>query len=98
MSSIFFKILHKHFLKNSPLSKKHCETELENIIKNHNSKLLEMGRDKREIAKPSNCRDKNNCPLSGGCRAGEIVYSMEVSDINGLYISYTGGSFHKEFL
>lgn len=61
-----------------------CTGNTLNIVKNHNAKILAAEKSGGGKTNPRNCRDKNNCLLSGECQAEGIVYSAEVSDVNGL--------------
>ena len=45
------------------------------IIKQHNSKVLIDGK------KPTNCRYKDSCPLSGKCLAKCIIYKQNLQPL-----------------
>ena len=47
-----------------------------NIIKQHNSKVLNSKQINQ--TRPCNCRNKENCPLNGECLSTNIVYKAEI--------------------
>jgi len=49
---------------------------MQQLIQMDNRKKL--GHQPDPITPPCNCRDKNNCPLNGGCRAKNVIYQAEV--------------------
>ena len=53
---------------------------VKNIIDAHNKKIIITNEATRD--KPCNCRDRNNCPLNGKCRAKSIVYQATVTRSN----------------
>ena len=97
IGKIFLNLIRKHFPKRHHFSKIFntntikisycCSSNMENIIKQHNGKILNVQREK-EI-KPCNCRDQSNCPLDGKCLATCIIYKAEVVS-NGVTSSYYG--------
>ena len=82
----FYNLVRKHFPKNHQLHKifntntiKHsysCTPNMQSIITQHNSQLLN-GEEKQQH-RSCNCRSKPNCPLSGECLTPCIVYKAEV--------------------
>ena len=46
------------------------------IIKKHNKRVTKIN--ERSIA-PCNCKDKNNYPMNGNCRAENVVYKYVFS-------------------
>ena len=62
---------------------------VKNLIKQHNLKILNKGRDK--IQRPCSCRIKESFPLNGKCLHQCIVYKAEVST-NTTYKEYYGVS------
>ena len=64
-------------------------SSLKNLIKQHNSKILNKDQDK--IQRPCNCRIKKSCPLNGKCLHQCMVYKAEVST-NTTYKEYYGTS------
>ena len=107
IGKIFFKILKKHFPKNSQLSKifnkntiklsYSCTKNMKSIISGHN----------RHILKPNvkqngcKCRDKNECPLDNKCQTPQLIYKAEVTNNidgeNKYYIGLTETSFKERF-
>lgn len=78
IGKVFFKLLDKHFLRNSVLAKVLRVTkQLLNIIKRHNTRLLQAERVGKVKTKLCNCRDSNNCPLDGRCLIEGVVYSAK---------------------
>ena len=55
-------------------------TNMGNIIKQHNSKLLKDSSEPQ--AQSCNCRERDNCPLNGNCLASCIVYKATVTTEN----------------
>ena len=51
-----------------------------NIIKNHNTKILNRSPETNEL--PCNCRIKSECPLNGKCRTKSIVYKASIAATN----------------
>ena len=86
----FLKIVRKNFPKRHRFNKIFnkntikvtygCTQNIENIIKQHNTKVLNDVNDEQQ--RPCNCRDKNNCPLDGKCLSKCIVYKAEVETAN----------------
>ena len=103
----FLKLIKKHFPKRNRLHKIFnkntikisycCTSNIENIIKQHNAKVLNPT--KRDELKPCNCRNKQNCPLDGKCLSTCIIYKADVeTDI--MKSSYYGtceGEFKTRF-
>ena len=91
ISRKFLGLVTKHFPKGSPLSKIFnrntvkvsfsCMSNMANVIKAHNTKILGQtsptaatGQDKL-----CNCRDTANCPLGGSCQVSSTVYKATVA-------------------
>ena len=82
----FLKIVSKNFPKNHRLSKIFnrntiklsygCTQNVENIIKQHNAKLLNEVDNQQ--ARLCNCHNKETCPLDGKCLSTCIIYKAEV--------------------
>jgi len=83
IGKIFIKLVRKHFPKNSKYGKIFnlstlkisycCTTSIGNIIKQHNSKVLNTSNEEHQ--RTCNCRSKPpNCPLNNECLAQCIVY------------------------
>ena len=64
------------FNKNSLKLSYSCSTNIENLIKGHNSKILNASKTQKQ--KLCNCRNKDQCPLNRDCLAKCIVYKAEV--------------------
>ena len=96
---VFLKLLRKRFPGSHKLSKifnlntitiKYSSMpNVKNLIKQHNSKILNKDRDK--IRRPCNCRIKESCLLNGKCLHQCMVYKAEVST-NTTYKEYYGAS------
>ena len=75
VGKLFIKLVRKHFPKNNKYHKIFnlstlklsycCITNVGNIIKQHNSKVLSKTNDSNNHK--CNCRSKPNCPLKGEC-------------------------------
>ena len=84
---VFLKLVRKHFPRSHKLSKifnlnmikisYSSMPNVKNLIKQHNSKILNKDRD--QIQQPCNCRIKESCPLNGKCLHQCMVYKAEVS-------------------
>ena len=96
---VLLKLVRKHFTRSHKLSKifnlntikisYSSMPNVKNLIKQHNSKILNKDRDK--IQRPCNCRIKESCPLNGKCLHQCMVYKAEVST-NTTYKEYYGAS------
>ena len=99
IGKVFLKLVRKHFPRSHKLSKifnlntikisYSSMPNVKNLIKQHNSKILNKDRDK--IQRPCNCRIKESCPLNGKCLHQCMVYKAEVST-NTTYKEYYGAS------
>ena len=49
------------------------------MISSHNKRILEKSEDNNML--PCNCRNKDQCPMDGQCRATSSVYHANISDI-----------------
>ena len=53
------------------------------IISSHNLKILRQHEERNSVeTRRCNCRNKNDCPLSGECLACSIIYRADVSVAN----------------
>ena len=96
---VFLKLVRKHFPRSHKLSKifylntvkisYSSMPNVKNLIKQHNSKILNKGRDK--IKRPCNFRIKESCPLNGKCLHQCMVHKADVST-NTTYKKYYGAS------
>ena len=103
IGKVFLKLVRKHFPRSHKLSKifnlntikisYSSMPNVKNLIKQHNSKILNKDRDK--IQRPCNCGMKESCPLNSKCLHQCMVYKAEVST-NTTYKEYYGAS-EKEF-
>ena len=85
----FFKILEKHFPsrhkfykilnKNNVKLSYSCTPNIGSMITSHNRRVLETSEDNSML--PCNCRNRDQCPLDGQCRATSSVYHANISDI-----------------
>ena len=99
IDKVFLKLVRKYFPRSHKLSKifnlntikisYSSMPNVKNLIKQHNSKILNKDRDK--IQRPCNCRIKESCPLNGKCLHQCMVYKAEVST-NTTYKEYYGAS------
>ena len=82
----FLQLVRKHFPKNHQLHKifntntiklsYSCTPNMQSIITQHNSQLL--NREEKQQHRSCNCRSKPNCQFSGKCLTPCIVYKAEV--------------------
>ena len=87
IGKVLLKLVRKHFTRSHKLSKifnlntikisYSSMPNVKNLIKQHNSKILNKDRD--QIQRPCNCRIKESCPLNGKCLHQCMVYKVEVS-------------------
>ena len=68
--------LHKIFNKNNVKISYSCMDNMERIIDAHNKKILQKT---TPAADNCNCKNPENCPLSGNCRTKNIVYKADVT-------------------
>ena len=107
IGNVFLKIIKKHFKKNHKYYKifnknnvklsYSCTTNVSNIIKGHNKKILNSGN--KEQQRPCNCRIKNECPMNGDCLATNIIYKAEVTYDNSIstYYGQCEGEFKSRY-
>ena len=82
----FLKLVKKHFPRHHKYNKifntntiklsYSCSTNMKNLIKQHNSRVLSEPTSHQE--KSCNCRNENSCPLDGNCQVKNIVYKATV--------------------
>ena len=65
--------LHEIFNRNNLKVSYSCTTNMANIIKSHNQKILNEN-NKASSERKCNCRNKNLCPLDGACLTNNIIY------------------------
>ena len=96
IGKLFIKLVRKHFPKNSKYHKIFnlntlklsycCTTNVGNIIKQHNSKVLNKTND--NINLKCNCRSKPNCPLNGECLTQCLVYKATSTTSSNSFVYY----------
>ena len=99
VGKIFIRLIKKHFPRHHRFYKIFnintlklsycCTTNMADIIKQHNSKVLNEKNDNEGVQ--CNCRKKENCPMEGMCLAKCIIYKAEVSTENETFV-YFGAS------
>ena len=99
IGKVFLKLVGKPFPKSPKLNKMFnlntikisysSMPNVKNLIKQHNSKILNKDQDK--IQQSCNCKIKESCPLNGKCLDQCMVYKAEVST-NTTYKEYYGTS------
>ena len=98
----YFPRHHKYysiFNKNTIKVSYDCMENMEKIIKNHNSKILNEDTGRETETRTCNCRKKDSCPLEGKCLSKEIIYKAEVktqSSAN-VYYGVCATTFKKRF-
>ena len=107
IGSKFLFLIDKHF-KNSSLHKYFnrktikisycCMPNMENIISNHNRKLMKTNTVSHSIKK-CNCIDTNFCPLQGNCVQSSVVYKADVttSTSTSTYIGLASNTFKERY-
>ena len=105
----FFKLLQLHFPKQHPLHSifnkntvklsYSCTTNMYNILKAHNAKILLKDIKKDEEEKGCNCRNKAACPVANKCLKTNVVYKATVNyeDKTQHYIGMTENSFKTRY-
>ena len=90
LAAKFLRLIDKHFPKDSPLHRHFnrstikvsysCLPNINNIIANHNKKVLKsQSNSSEENKKCCNCRaGPNSCPLNGKCLSTSIIYKATV--------------------
>ena len=91
--------LHTIFNKNTAKFSYSCTTNMDNIVKAHNAKLLRKEDKKDEEEKGCNCRDKAACPVANKCLKTNVVYKATVQhdDKTEHYIGMTGNTFKTRY-
>ena len=103
----FLALLDRHFPKNNSLHQicnrntikisYSCMTNMENIIKAHNSKIINSTT--AQEPDKCNCRNKENCPLPGKCTTKNVIYQATVStsESKKYYIGLTSNTFKTRY-
>ena len=86
--------LHKIFNRNNLKVSYSCTTNMANIIKSHNQKILNKNNEASN-EKKCNCRNKNLCPLDGACLTKNIIYEATVTATSGNTRTYIGMTEHE---
>ena len=71
--------LHKIINKNTIKLSYSCMANMKQKIDNHNRKIMSNGREREEVTRTCNCRDKPLCPLKGKCLQEGVVYKAIVT-------------------
>ena len=107
IGKIFIKLINKHFPRHHRFHKIFnrntlklsycCTTNIANIIKQHNSKILDESSNKQD--RLCNCRAKENCPMNGNCRIKSVIYKAVVTAENNTSVYYgaSEGEFKTRF-
>jgi len=103
----FLRLIAKHFTTENNLRKVFnkncikvsysCTENVGSIINSHNKKVSSQS---ASPSLPCNCRNKENCPLTGNCRIQSVVYKCEVtapSQPKRVYIGLTEKEFKQRF-
>ena len=96
IGNTFLKIVKKHFKKEHKYHKifnrnalkisYSCMTNVQNLIKGHNSKVLNTSN--KQEQQDCNCCTKDQCPLNGDCLATNIIYKVEITNDNTIQTYY----------
>ena len=86
--------LHKIFNRNNLKVSYSCTTNMANIIKSHNQKILNENNGVRNERK-CNCRNKDLCPLDGACLTSNVIYEATVTTKTGDTKTYIGMTEHE---
>ena len=103
IGKLFIKLVRKHFPKNNKYHKIFnlntlklsycCTTNVGNIIKPHNSKVLSKTNDNKNSK--CNCRSEPNCPLNGECLTQCLIYKATSTTSSSSFAYY--GTSEGEF-
>ena len=103
IGKLSIKLVRKHFSKNSKYHQIFtlntlklsycCTTNVGNIIKQHNSKVLNKTND--NINCKCNCRSKPNCPLNDECLTQCLIYKATSTIYSNSFVYY--GTAEGEF-
>ena len=107
VGKLFLNLIEKHF----PVNNKHhkifnknnvkvsygCCQNMESIVKQHNSKILNESNTVNEQGHTCNCRVRDQCPLDNNCLSSGVVCTAKVSTdddpLGESYIGLTEGPF-----
>ena len=82
-------MLHKIFNRNNFKVSYSCTTNMANIIKNHNQKILNECDDVQNRRK-CKCRNNDLCPLDGECLTSKVIYEATVTTTSSDTKTYIG--------
>ena len=83
--------LNRIFNRNTVKVSYSCTRNIKNIIDSHNKKTLTSNLQQQDVpARKCNCRNSDECPMSGDCLARAIVYQATVTTANGKKETYVG--------
>ena len=92
---------HKIFNKNNVKVSYGCCQNMDSIVKQHNSKILNESNRNNEQGHTCNCRVREQCPFDNNCLSSGVVYMANVSTDNDSlgksYIGLTEGPFKLRF-
>ena len=76
-----------------------CMSNIDSIIKSHNSTIMKSQEGPQVPKKTCNCRNSSKCPLEGECLASSIVYKATVCSENETksYIGLVEGDFKRRW-
>ena len=95
IGKLLIKLVMKHFPKNNKyhnifnlntLKLSYCRTNVGNIIKQHNSKVLSKAKDNNN--RKCKCRSKPNCLLNGECLSQCLVYKATSTTSSNSFVYY----------
>ena len=93
--------LHKIINKNTIKLSYSCMANMKQKIDNHNRKIMSNGREREEVTRTCNCRDKTLCPLKGKCLQEGVVYKAIVTQTEtmkqDIYIGITENPFKTRY-
>ena len=93
--------LHKIINKNTIKLSYSCMANMKQKIDNHNRKIMSNGREREEVTRACNCRDKPLCPLKGKCLQEGVVYKAIVTQTEtmkqDIYIGMTENPFKTRY-
>ena len=103
IGKLFIKLVRNYILRNNKYKKIFnlitlklsycCTSNVGNIIKQHNSKVLSKTNDNTN--RKCNCRSKPNCPLNGECLTQCLVYKATSTTSSNSFVYY--GTSEGEF-
>ena len=94
---------HKIFNKNTVKVSYSCMKNMEQIIKSHNTAILNPKKSPEAGEESCNCRDKKTCPLNGKCLSSSLTYegtlcdTLANTDEKFKYIGLVKGVFKNRF-